>query len=130
MRKWREDILTNAAIIKAAFPRDSAKLIARALGCSDRQGKSIASGRVPGRFRSALIGLLQSAIAQNKAQLDRIDDELKRLDYEEMVARASARREAAAGDRAPALPGLAQRSAEPHAVAAPVASPAARGGRT
>lgn len=116
MRKWREDILTSTAIIRAAFPRDSAKLIARALGCTDRQGKSIAAGRVPGRFRVALIGLLQSAIAQNKAQLDRIEDELKRLDYTEMVARAAARREASARPALAADAQQADRSSHPPVV--------------
>lgn len=99
MQRRGDRILTNVAtMISAAFPRDAAKRLERELDCSPRQARSITEGRVPGKFRAALIAVLDSAIESNKKHLERLQAELKALDYQAMVSRAADRR--ASDDRA------------------------------
>jgi hypothetical protein len=92
MRSGGDDHLTTQAIIAAAIPRDTAKVLTRALGCTDRQGRRIASGQVPSRFRGALIRILDEAFARNKQMLERALNDLRAIEYQEMVARAADRR--------------------------------------
>lgn len=110
-------------LVAGALGRHAAKKIETGIGCSPRQAwRIIETGRVPGRLRSALLRFLDASIAKNKQALDRLHDELKALDLEEMLARAGDRRQDLADQAQAALPGLDQRTAEPF----PVVSPAAR----
>lgn len=82
MRRERDFPLTNLHNhIRTAFPRHPIKHLARGLGCSDRQAWRIATtGRAPGKFRSALIRILESAYAKNGAEIERLQRELKAID--------------------------------------------------
>jgi len=86
--------------IRAAWPRHTAKHLERGLGCSSAQAERITkTGYVPGAFRSAIIELLERAVADNRAKLERIEDELRQIRYERMVGRAAARNASDAGAR-------------------------------
>jgi hypothetical protein len=87
------DPMTTRALIRTAIPHDTAKTISRHLGVSHRQGRRIATGKVPGRLRVALVDLLDRFIAQRKAQLEHGERELREIRYAEMVDRAAQRRE-------------------------------------
>ena len=79
-------------LIWAALPRHPAKAIERALGCTTRQAwRIVSTGRVPGRFRAALIEVLDDAIEHSRAKLGEAERELKYIRDLEMVARAQAR---------------------------------------
>lgn len=81
------------AAIRHAWPDARAKRIAAELGCSVVTGKRIAStGKVSGRFRAALLRVLDHAIAKNLEELERLQAELKAHDYMAMVDRAADRR--------------------------------------
>lgn len=108
MRKGQRDPLTSSAIIKAAFPRDASKLIARHLGCTDRQAKRIASGQVPGRFKAALAQILGLVLEKNAEILQHHIAALKASDHAEMASRAADRRASADRQTAPTLPGLSE----------------------
>jgi hypothetical protein len=94
MRKGGESPLTTIAnYVFAAFPRSTAKHLERGLNCSPRQAQRIVeTGRAPGIFRTALIRLLDEAIARNKSELERLHDELRHIEHTEMVGRAADRR--------------------------------------
>lgn len=84
-------------LIAGAFPRNTAKIIEIQLGCTARQARRIAvTGKVPGRFRAMMLRLIDQAIASNKAELDRLHEQLRGLEYEAMVARSADRRAQAA----------------------------------
>ena len=69
------------AAVRAAWPDNRAKNIARALGCAVITGKRIAStGRSSKPFRERLIGILDEAIAANERELRRLRTELRDLD--------------------------------------------------
>ena len=114
MRRGREVPLkmTIAAIIKTVAPSGAAlKWVESNLDCSPRQAKRIVSeNRVPGRFRAALITILEEAIRRNRTQLERLEDELKRIRYGEMVDRAAARRAAAVGPDTSEVAGFVERA--------------------
>ena len=86
--------LTNLAThIRAAYPRHAVKQLERALGVSDSQADRIVkTGRAPGKFRASLIQILENALESNRAEIERLQRELKALDYAEMVERAAVRR--------------------------------------
>lgn len=92
--------MTIAAIIKTVAPSGAAlKWVESNLDCSPRQAKRIVSeNRVPGRFRAALIGILEEAIRRNKLQLERLESELRIIRYENMVERAASRRAETVGE--------------------------------
>ena len=92
-----------ATAIRLAWPDSRAKRIANALGCSVITGKRIAStGYASGRFRSALLRLLDVEIEKNEARLRALREELRNLEAAEMLDRAAARR-ADAVDAAPEM---------------------------
>lgn len=94
--------------IRAAFPRHAVKEIGRGLDCSDRQAaRIVATGHVPGAFRAALVALIDRALAHNREEIERLQAELRAIDYEAMVGRASARRQAEIGSRNTALSDVA-----------------------
>lgn len=111
--RGRGDPMTTRTLIRTAIPHDTAKTIARDLGVTYRQGRRIAAGKVPGRFRPALIGLLERAIARNQVALERANAELREIEIAEMLGRAADRRAAAMGQGSPVLPGLVGRTKEP-----------------
>lgn len=96
MRRAGDRPLTQiAAHIRAAFPRDAAKHLARSLdNCSDSQAwRIVKTGRVPGRWRVTLLRILDGAIERNEAELRRLREELKLHEYAEArnVAASAAR---------------------------------------
>lgn len=91
--RGRGDPMTTRSLIRTAIPQDTAKTIARELNISHRQGRRIATGKVPGRLRVALVDLLDRFMAQRRAQLERGELELREIRYEKMVGRALQRRE-------------------------------------
>ena len=106
------DPMTTRALIRTAIPRDTAKTIAREMGVTYRQGRRMAAGKVPGRLRAALIGLLDRAIARNQVALERANAELRAIEISEMLVRAAERRADAAGAHPETLPGLSDRAGE------------------
>ena len=79
-------------LIWTALPRHPAKVIERALGCTTRQAwRIVSTGRVPGRFRAALIEVLDRAIEHSRAKLGEAERELKYIRETAMVERAQAR---------------------------------------
>lgn len=94
MRRERNLPLTTVdSLITAAWPRHAQKEIERQLGCSTRQAWRIVHvGKVPGKFRQALIELLDRQITKNRLALEAIQEELKGIAHAEMVARAEGRR--------------------------------------
>jgi len=90
--------MTTRALILTAIPRDTVKTIARELNVTPRQGRRIATGKVPARLRVALVDLLDRFIAQRKAQLERGEQELREIRYAEMVHRATERRQQTASE--------------------------------
>lgn len=89
MNRRDERTLTLAEIIKAAMPRDATKRIARALGCSDRQARTIVEGRPPGRLRRRLLALLDAEIARNLAILEMSAADVSSLQRQEAARPAS-----------------------------------------
>ena len=109
----KKSMLTRTAIA-TALGRNAAKQVERGLNCSRSQAhRMVWHGQVPGRFRAALVRLLEEAISRNQAELSRLDAELKAIAHAEMLARAAERRAEIVGQGAPALPGLVERSDEP-----------------
>src|SRR5260221_14311410 len=96
MSRYLGDHKMSAAVVSAikhAWPDARAKRVAAALGCSVITGKRIAStGRVSGRFRAALLRVLDGAIEHNKKELERLQNDLKEMTYVEMVNRGADRR--------------------------------------
>lgn len=95
MRRAGDGLLTSmTAHIRAAFPRDAAKHVARSLGdCSDSQAwRIVKTGHVPGRWRTTLLRILDGAIERNEAELRRLREELRLHEYAETreAARAAA----------------------------------------
>lgn len=79
--------------IKHAWPDARAKRIAAALGCSVITGKRIAStGNVSSRYRLPLLRVLDETIARRRAEIVQLQDELKAIEYAEMLDRAASRR--------------------------------------
>lgn len=107
------DDMTTRALIREAIPRDTAKVIARELGCTHRQGRRIATGKVPQRLRVALIDLCDRFIAQRRTSIERAERELRELRYAAMVARAAARREQVASEAGAEAARLADGPSEP-----------------
>lgn len=83
-----------AQAVRLAYPDHRAKRMARELDCSVITAKRIAaSGEVSGRLRPALVKALLSNFETMRAWLDRIEDELRLVEYQErMVARVARRR--------------------------------------
>ena len=98
--------MTTRTLIRTAIPHDTAKVLARSLGVTHRQGRRIAAGKVPGRLRVALVELLDRAIARNQAALERANAELRAIAMQEMLVRAQARRDEVAAEYPNALPRL------------------------
>lgn len=118
--------MTVGTLIAAAFPRHAAKHLEAELGCTRRQAwRMVSTGIVPVRFQVSFIQVVQSALSLQKSLLARVDDEIKRLDYEAMVARSATRRAEASGADAAGNLGQGDRPAAHDALT----SPAARGGR-
>jgi hypothetical protein len=106
----RKNMLTRAGI-QTALGRDARKQVERGLSCTRSQAwRMVYHGEVPGRFRAALVRLLEEAISRNQAELSRLDAELKAIAHAEMVARAAERRAETVGQGAPVLPGLDKRT--------------------
>lgn len=102
----RKNMLSRAAI-STALGRNAAKQVEQGLNCSRSQAhRMVWHGQVPGRFKAALVRLLEEAIARNQAELTRLDAELKAIAHVEMVDRAKARRAESVGQGTPALPGF------------------------
>lgn len=102
----RKNMLSRAGI-QTALGRDARKQVERGLSCSRSQAwRMVYHGEVPGRFKAALVRLLEEAIARNQAELTRLDAELKAIAHVEMVDRAKARRAESVGQGTPALPGF------------------------
>lgn len=116
MRSTQERPLTNVAThIRAAWPRHTRKSVQRELSVSDSQADRIVkTGRVPGKFRAALLSAVHNAIASNQRELERLGAELKAIRHARMVDRASSGRAQAMGTGA----GMAARQAERPADAA------------
>lgn len=96
MPTGRKIPLNFAAPIHAAFPRDTAKHLERGLGCSPRQAKRIAeTGSVPEALKALALRLIDRALESNRAEIARLQEELRRLDHEAMCGRAAARRQEA-----------------------------------
>jgi hypothetical protein len=96
MRRAGDGLLTSmTAHIRAAFPRDAAKHVARSLGdCSDSQAwRIVKTGHVPGRWRTTLLRILDGAIERNEVELRRLREELKLHEFTEArnVAASAAR---------------------------------------
>ena len=86
----------HAALINGAFPRHAAKELARGLGCSEAQAKRMTkTGSIPAIFRAAALRLIDKALETNRAEIARLQEELRRLDHEAMCGRAAARRQEA-----------------------------------
>jgi len=88
----RKNMLTRIAIA-TALGRNAAKQVERGLNCSRSQAhRMVWHGQVPSKFRAALIGLLEEAIQRQQMRLRDIDEQLRGIAHEEMLARAEARR--------------------------------------
>ena len=92
MSRGHGDPMTMRAIIREAFPHSAAKIIARELNLSHRQGRRIAAGKVPRRTTAALIDLCDRYLAWRKQAIDRAENLSREERNAEMVARAQARR--------------------------------------
>lgn len=104
-------MLSREGIMTALGRGDARKQVERALGCTRSQAwEMVYRGRVPGKFRAALIGLLEEAIVRQQMKLRDIDEQLRGIAHEEMLARAAARRDEMAADYPNALPRLFDRS--------------------
>lgn len=91
--------------IKLAWPDARAKRIANGLDCSVITAKRIAStGHVSGRFRAALLRLIDEAIYRNATEIERLRKELWGIEHAEMVDRAAIRRAQADLPAAPRAP--------------------------
>jgi len=73
--------MTLQNIIDTAIPRNARKIIARELDCTPRQARRIVEGRVPSRFRAALIRMLENAIDRNERELRRLREEIRLDEY-------------------------------------------------
>lgn len=106
-------LMNASGFIRGAWPRGAAKRIERELGCSPRQAWRIASeGRVPGKFRAALLVAVHIAIEANQRELARLGAELKAIRHARMVARTAARSAASVGKAPRADQGRPGRSVE------------------
>lgn len=109
----RKSMLTRAAIT-VALGRNAAKKVEQGLNCSRSQAhRMVSHGKVPGRFKAALVRLLEEAIVRNQAELTRLDAELKAIAHAEMLSRAAERRAEIMGSGIEILPGLVSRPEEP-----------------
>jgi hypothetical protein len=92
--------MSVGTIIRTLRPRNTAKALGDELRISPRQARRIIeTDHVPGPIRGALVNVLTRAAGGLRSELDRIDDELKAIQYETMVSRAAARRDAMAAAR-------------------------------
>lgn len=102
----RKNMLSRAGI-QTALGRDARKQVERGLSCSRSQAwRMVYHGEVPGRFKAALVRLLEEAIVRNQAELTRLDAELKAIAHAEMVGRAAERRAESMDENPQALPRL------------------------
>src|SRR5258708_1016487 len=105
-------MLTRAAIM-TVLGHDARKQVERGLGCSRSQAwRMVYHGRIPGKFRQALIAFLDRSIERNLGTLAAIRRELAEIEHEEMLARAARRHADSVDSPQAALPGLDQRSKE------------------
>ena len=101
--RGRVDPMSAQALIKSVVPRDvsPAKYLANEVtrltgeDVSYRQGRRMAQGRIPRRFRGAVATILELALSEAQRRLERADDDLKRIRYQAMAGRAESRRVAA-----------------------------------
>ena len=85
----RDSVDPSLEVVTRLFPMSPGKQIAQALGLSARQGKRmIDTGRVPNRYRAALLRWLDDAIERNQAEMDRLSAEIR--EYRAYVAIAGA----------------------------------------
>ena len=77
---FKRGVMTTVALIRAAFPRDAAKTIARSLNLTPRQGRRVAAGEVPHRIRPLLIDLLEAALAANERRIREYRRQLRERD--------------------------------------------------
>lgn len=89
MKRRHGDTLTMAQIIRAALPRNAAKHITRGLGCSDRQGRTIAAGKAPSRLLSALRVLLEAEIARTKKKIEEAEHALREIEAADAAGAAA-----------------------------------------
>lgn len=93
MRRERNHPLTNLAMhIQAALPRNAIKLLARGIGCSDRQAwRIVTTGKVPTSLEKPALDYLAEAIQRRKVLLEQAENDLKTIRYSRMVGRAESR---------------------------------------
>src|SRR4051812_20454583 len=109
MHRGSERPVIDAALIRGAVPRDTHKTIASWLGCTVRQGRRIAAGRVPRRYRADFLRLLDETYERNEAEIRRARAELRAIEHAQSVAQTGGlvARKTPPGDRgvAPSIPG-------------------------
>lgn len=114
MGRGRNFPVSISALIRGVKPKNAAKWLEGGLNISPRQSwRIVQTGKAPGKLRAPLIRLLENALESNRAEIERLQRELKALDHEEMVERAASRREAVMGQGDPTLFGRSPRAEEP-----------------
>jgi uncharacterized protein YlxW (UPF0749 family) len=74
----RDSVDPSLTVVTRLFPVSPAKHIAHGLGLSARQGKRMLdTGKVPNKYRAALLRWLDNAIERNQAELDRLATEIR-----------------------------------------------------
>jgi hypothetical protein len=98
MGRGKDYPVSVAALIRGAIPRHAAKEIEQHVGCSRRQAwRIVSTGRVPQRFRAALIALLRDAADRNERRLRELKGEIQLLEYRDQVEARQAARETPMG---------------------------------
>lgn len=98
MRNSTRDRRLTTTIALIRDERNAAKLIERHLGVSPAQADRIVkTGRAPNALRAAWLAFLKGLREKNRAKLAQYDEEIRALEYQEMVARAASRRSSAMG---------------------------------
>jgi len=95
MPRGKFNPMTVANILRGVKPRNTAKWLEAELGVTRRQSwRIVQTGRAPSYLRPKLLRLLDVTIAAGRAELERLENELRQITYQEMVDRARDRRAA------------------------------------
>lgn len=125
MDRGKNHPMNAAQIVRGVQPRNTAKWLEDELEISPRQSwRIIQKGRVPGILRRRFIEIAARAVERRKAELNRIEKDLRAVRYERMVSRVGARK--AAGNRPMASASMEAGSRPADGPRLPLVAPRAR----
>ena len=104
--------LSDRMFVRAAWPRNTAKHVARVIDVTSNVAWRIAKGIVPRRLDERIDEAATRQIEQNLAEMRRLLDERSALRTRRALARHQDRIRARQGDGEPEIPGLVARSSD------------------